>query len=185
MGTRATYHLSAGHYDNHRVCFYIHWDGYLKGAAFYFLHMHQLKNDRGGYAGRFIRANELAEFTPSHDTHGDTEYRYDLDRAGILTAYERVNWDPAQWNIVYTGLWYDFVNQYLQDSHEKLYLFKDYTYQSCGSVMSLHEALALLDRKLETIKTSRDEGNLEKAQSYEKEAAHLQEQINALFTEQV
>ncbi len=122
MGTRATYNLSAGRYNHQQVCFYIHWDGYPAGAASYFWNMYQIKNERGSYAGRFIRGNELAEFTLDHNEHGDTEYCYDLDEAGSLTASEW-QFDERQWKIIYSGFWYDFINEFLNDpSKEKLVL---------------------------------------------------------------
>ena len=99
MSTRATYLLSTA-YDNDKICFYIHQDGYPAGAANYFHNMHQCKNARAGFAGRFFRANANAEFTPCHETDGDTEFRYTLNTQSVLRAWkkERAN---NQWNLFY------------------------------------------------------------------------------------
>lgn len=109
MSTRATYKLSTGR-DGRMICFYIHYDGYPEGAAEYFRAMQRCKHNRGGYAARFIRTNELAEFTSSHQAHGDTEYRYDLSHDGNLVAKKRIDFGK-NWKTFYTGPWYDFINK--------------------------------------------------------------------------
>jgi hypothetical protein len=84
MSTRATYQFNGGH------TVYIHHDGYPTGAAVYFYNMLTHPNERGGFATRFIRANDGAELTGSHDSHGDTDYRYTLYGDGVdsmITVY--------------------------------------------------------------------------------------------------
>lgn len=107
MSTRATYKIDG-------VCFYINYDGYMDGAAGYFWNMHHaMGKGRGGYAEAFLRGNHLASFTESHDVHGDTEYRYDL--AGeTLTVWKRTGgWnDPANFEEVWSGYWWKFVNEH-------------------------------------------------------------------------
>jgi hypothetical protein len=74
MSTRATY---AFYQDGQVHTIYIHCDGYFTGAAMYFYNM-LVKPSSGNYATQFIRANDGAQLTPSHDYHGDTEYEYDI-----------------------------------------------------------------------------------------------------------
>ena len=105
MSTRATYKIDG-------VCFYIHYDGYMDGAAVYFWNMHQaMDKGRGGCAEAFLRGNDLAEFTQSHDAHGDTEYRYDLTDE-TLTVWARVNWDSSKFKKAWSGNWWEFVNDH-------------------------------------------------------------------------
>lgn len=104
MGTRATYKIE-GHF------FYIHWDGYLEGAATYFLNMLSTQS-KGGYAEAFLRGNDQASFTESHDAHGDTEYRYDYD-GKVLKAYKG-NWDNDEWELVFEGSIVKFISEYAE-----------------------------------------------------------------------
>ena len=92
MSTRATYHFTAT--EHHQaITFYIHHDGYPAGAAHYFASMLALDNERGGWPCMFLRANDGAEITASHEAHGDTEYRYTLDqRKRTVERFARV-WD--------------------------------------------------------------------------------------------
>jgi multimeric flavodoxin WrbA len=95
MGTRATYQIG-----NHT--FYIHYDGYAAGAAVYFYNMIEAANvlddsgigrelNHGGYAEQFLRGNPSAEFTTSHEDHGDTEYHYTLE--GNLLTVAELSWE--------------------------------------------------------------------------------------------
>jgi hypothetical protein len=97
MGTRATYQIG-------KHVFYIHWDGYEDGAAVYFYNMIEANNklddsgiDRplnsGGYAENFLRGNPGAEFTESHEIHGDTEYQYTLDADTLTLTVVELGWD--------------------------------------------------------------------------------------------
>lgn len=76
MSTRATYEIKTRH--GRRMTFYIHHDGYPEYAWKYFYNALFCENRRGGLADMFHRANDGAEFTGSHDSHGDTEYRYSV-----------------------------------------------------------------------------------------------------------
>lgn len=113
MSTRATYLFTSR--DHVPVSIYIHYDGYPSGAAAYLWAAHHHANTRGGMAAQFVRANDLAEFTGGHDSHGDTEYRYTLDvDTGNLTAWARQHgWKPLEapkWRVIHMGPWYEFVN---------------------------------------------------------------------------
>lgn len=78
MSTRATYNFKDAYGVD--VTFYIHHDGYPEGAAEYLCNALEY-NAAGNQSliDMFYRANERAELTRSHDQHGDTEYRYDID----------------------------------------------------------------------------------------------------------
>lgn len=106
MGTRATYQI-----DGH--CFYIHWDGYLEGAAGYFHAAIAHENKRGGLAERFLRANPEAEFTAGHHAHADTEFRYTV-KGTTLQAQARAT--DNGWANVSVGDLAAFVNAHKDDS---------------------------------------------------------------------
>ena len=112
MSTRATY-LFTGRYIA-SVCLYIHHDGYESGAAVYFWNAHHCANDHGNFADKFHRANDRSEFTQSHTSHGDTEYRYTFNcDTGELACSKRTSWDDKdaqQWRVIYLGPWHEFVN---------------------------------------------------------------------------
>lgn len=108
MATRATYYIES---PLGQATFYIHWDGYPEGAAFYFWNMHHHVGEQGSYADAFHRANDQAEITGNRDTHGDTEYHYELLRCGSLRMMAK-NRD-RQWHTL--GLWKhysEFINEY-------------------------------------------------------------------------
>lgn len=107
MSTRATYQI-----DN--KYFYIHYDGYPSGAATYFYATLTFDNKRGGLAEQFLRANDLAEFTGSHEIHGDSEYRYTLEGSGYLKAEERIDFSD-QWKAFYLGDVAEFINKYSEE----------------------------------------------------------------------
>jgi len=113
MSTRATYQFTGRYMAS--VILYIHHDGYESGAAVYFWNAHHCANDHGNFADMFHRANERAEFTQSHASHGDTEYRYNFNcDDGNLTVSKRVSgWDSdkvPEFRTIYLGPWHDFVN---------------------------------------------------------------------------
>jgi hypothetical protein len=113
MSTRATYQIKSGFST---ATFYIHHDGYLSGAASYFKDTIDLMRIGGRpLLPCFLWANERAELTDGHDAHGDTEYRYDLERkAGIwnVTAYKRKSYDSDVFEVVYDGNLSAFVSQH-------------------------------------------------------------------------
>ena len=63
----------------------------------------------------FLWANERAELTAGHEAHGDTEYRYDLEKsAGVwmVTAYKRKSYDSSEFEREWFGPLSHFVNEY-------------------------------------------------------------------------
>lgn len=105
MSTRATYRIaeSINGYD----CilprtYYIHYDGYPSGASDYFIqltdfmkeYLNQLNSLFGDDSGMILRCYKKKRFssffemgipfceeTIDHDSHGDTEYQYNLFRS--------------------------------------------------------------------------------------------------------
>lgn len=109
MSTRATYQfISRAHAT---VTLYVHHDGYPEGAAFYFWLMHHSDSHDRSMAARFLRANPRAEFTRSHEAHGDTEYRYTLEE-GQLTASARLR--DQSWAPFCYGPYWHLINRYPQ-----------------------------------------------------------------------
>lgn len=93
MSTRATYSITVtpetGPQYTHHL--YIHYDGYLAGAAAYFHHALCHENQRGGLTESLLRSCEYAEFTPDPELHGDTEFHYDITQQNgnvTVTAWE-------------------------------------------------------------------------------------------------
>lgn len=108
MSTRATYKFEVA--DRHQaITLYIHTDGYEEGAAEYFKDACLFNNARGGLAEAFIRANDRAEITSGHESHGDTEFRYTLGVNNHLIA----EWRPVgldHWKGVWNGPLLDFIH---------------------------------------------------------------------------
>lgn len=116
MATRATYSIE---HDYGIEYFYIHWDNYEEGAAHYFFNMHNAKTKGDCLVTRFIVGNPLAvEFTRNHSQHGDTEYRYDLDKDGNLTVKKEYD---GEWYPKFSGHYAEFINRYLPRAYEKKY----------------------------------------------------------------
>jgi hypothetical protein len=111
MSTRATYEVNG-------QVFYCHWDGYPAGAAQRFANMiaaltapergtrkeiDAIAERRGGAAFAFIRGNDDAEpaHRGSHEGHGDTEFRYNVDKHtehGLAIQFEARRWNSEpQW----------------------------------------------------------------------------------------
>lgn len=121
MSTRATYKFEpAPGNRRHRptVTIYVHYDGYESGAAVYFYAMLTHKS-KGGSAEAFIRANDQAELTGSHDAHGDTEYQYTLQGDGpdatLMVKARKWASDTPDWEGVYVGQLAAFI-----DAHHDL-----------------------------------------------------------------
>ena len=87
MSTRATYQFHTKSYAPNTTV-YIHHDGYPEGAANYIYlwlrYAMQLENKMRRFdetyftVEDFLRCNLKAEITSEHETHADTEYRYDF-----------------------------------------------------------------------------------------------------------
>lgn len=115
MSTRATYQFKRQY--GRDVTVYIHHDGYPAGAAgLYLVPAIELA---AGYLTPewFIRANERAEITDSHQAHGDTEYRYTIDLAAGTVKVEHRNLllEPVMFRPEWTGTLADFVNKHGQE----------------------------------------------------------------------
>lgn len=112
MSTRATYTIIDTLYSGkeRETHFYIHYDGYSEGAANYFYKLFACENGRGGLAEKFLRGNELAEFTENPANHGDREFHYVL-KGDQLTQYS-CDWDSEDLKQEFCGKVYDFVNKY-------------------------------------------------------------------------
>jgi len=112
MSTRATYQFIN---DGHPTTIYIHHDGYPEGAASYLWNLLHAKNERGCLATQFLRANDNAEITESHEIHGDTEYRYTVQEDGQLKAEKIIrNWkdESHTTETFFVGHFAEFVNKY-------------------------------------------------------------------------
>lgn len=114
MSTRATYSFLDNQYPDSAVntTLYIHYDGYLEGAALYFYKTF-INPSKGNLATRFIRANEHAEITKNHTVHSDTDYRYyvsgnDLNASVLAYRMDR----ERKKELLFTGSLKVFINQY-------------------------------------------------------------------------
>lgn len=111
MSTRATYEFNN---EDVKTTMYIHHDGYQEGAASYFYNALCYENKRGAIATYFLRANHGAEIVRSHDQHGDTEFRYDIDGNGFsaeITCLKYL-WDGDYWRSVFKGSILEFIERY-------------------------------------------------------------------------
>lgn len=147
MSTRATYWFP-GQEHSPSVCFYIHYDGYPEGASSYFRAMLNEKNERGGLAAQFMRANKYAEFTTSHNSHGDTEYRYDVRHDGSLTAQQRSG-HSDKWDTFFVGQVGEFCNAHAPfgDTDAPKFVRLQITSYGRAVWMELPAALKALDIK--------------------------------------
>lgn len=123
MATRATYEIDF-------TTFYIHWDGYPKGAAGYFanaLAYASSAEDRApnvSLADDFTHANPRAGLTRSHREHGDTEYRYTVRTTGDyrggrarfhITVHKR---GSEAFRVIYVGDLRDFIREHSTQKEE-------------------------------------------------------------------
>lgn len=114
MATRATYCFISDNDLTPNITVYIHTDGYLEGAAFYFWNWFVHPNQYGDAASRFIRANDRAMITRGHDAHGDTDFHYDLINEEVLLAWKNEGTMAAPcFRLVSCGALGPFVNHYL------------------------------------------------------------------------
>ena len=109
MSTRATYKFSKSNdWMNINVTLYHHHDGYLSGAGLLF------SNAMGGgkklTAESFLRSNSKAEITESHELHGDTEYRYDIDERSQSVQVSERDISTDQWEVLGTAMLQSFVD---------------------------------------------------------------------------
>jgi len=136
MSTRATYQFK--NLIGEKFTVYIHHDGYPEGASMYLYNSCQGEPSDCN-VNTFIRANKKAELTGSHESHGDTEYRYniwidDMTKTKMIEGYKReipvINgvYQKPQWVTIYFGELIQFMrqhdflitaapNQLLQETH--------------------------------------------------------------------
>ena len=120
MSTRATYLFTNNSMAAEDVCIYIHHDGYPIGAAEYFKKALIIaKTDRRPILEAFIAANTGAQITRSHDTHGDTEYRYTIDRKFVKVQKRIMNFNEEHgfdnyWQTIYSGSIDEFIVRNIQ-----------------------------------------------------------------------
>ena len=110
MSTRATYQFNCGFKKEPVI--YLHHDGYPEGAADYFYNMFICENKKGSFFDTFHRANDRAEITESHESHGDTEYRYTLNDDGHLTAEKLTDGETYKFEAFFCGSYIEFINKY-------------------------------------------------------------------------
>tara|TARA_R110000851_G_C13068212_1_gene564620 strand:- start:934 stop:1272 length:339 start_codon:yes stop_codon:yes gene_type:complete len=97
------------------ICVYIHHDGYPIGAAEYFRKaLFIAKTDRRPILEAFIAANTGAEITRSHQAHGDTEYRYTIDRKFVKVQKRIMNFSEEHgfdnyWETIFSGSIDEFI----------------------------------------------------------------------------
>lgn len=111
MSTRATYQfIPEDSRFTPAVTIYIHHDGYPEGAAVYLEDAH--------CAETFIRRNDAAQITASHEIHGDTEYRYNIylrpSKCRVdIKAFERQGYgEDAFWMDFFDGPIESFLERY-------------------------------------------------------------------------
>lgn len=113
MSTRATYQIKSGF---SKVTLYIHHDGYFEGAAQYFRKtLDLMATSDCDLLTCFLWANGRAELTGSHESHGDTEYRYDLEKEEgewMVTVYERRSYESDYFDKVRKTTLIQFVFEY-------------------------------------------------------------------------
>ena len=122
MSTRATYRISATSYLGvEKQYFYIHYDGYPLGAAHYFkefLHNldHIIKEGRYRKGKSVVAFGMLAfsEFTGDHESHGDTEYRYDIYHDQQKGTFF-INSFKHSWGEDSQDIWTEFFNGSIQE----------------------------------------------------------------------
>lgn len=132
MSTRATYQFKRKHYRDATI--YIHHDGYPEGAAHYLLLALEQAN---GYLSpeAFLRGNDRAEITDSHEAHGDTEYRYTVNlHEGTIEVASRI--PGCAWAKYAAKPLADFINPNLTGWHPGV------TVRAQGAGRWLTEAMA-------------------------------------------
>jgi hypothetical protein len=120
MSTRATYLFTNNSMAAEDICVYIHHDGYPTGAAEYFRKaLFIAKTDRRPILESFIAANSRAEITRSHQAHGDTDYRYTIDRKDVKVQKRISNFSEEHgfdnyWETIYSGSIEEFIVRNVQ-----------------------------------------------------------------------
>mgnify|MGYP006429152171 CR=1 FL=1 len=107
MTTRATYNFANLNMGSTTFTLYDHYDGYPSGAADKLQRAINYPNRRGNLTDAFLRANDTAELTLSHDFHGDTEFAYNITKTQIPAFQYHVNaWKRLA--VHNEDLWHEF-----------------------------------------------------------------------------
>ena len=120
MSTRATYLFTNNSMAAEDVCVYIHHDGYPMGAAGYFRKaLSMAKSHRRPILEAFIAANMGAQITRNHEVHGDTEYRYTIDRKDVrvderISSFTEQDGFQSYWKTIYSGSIDEFIVRNIQ-----------------------------------------------------------------------
>jgi hypothetical protein len=122
MSTRATYLIA--NRTGQRVYLYGHYDGYPMGAAERLKQVltYQYTHPRSyGIAETLLRVDENMQITNDHEGHGDTEYRYNIDRdingKIFVEAIER-KWMDNEiepnyfWKRIFNGTMEEFIKKF-------------------------------------------------------------------------
>ena len=115
MATRATYQFNSKNPEV-TTTVYIHYDGYPQGAAYYF-YQTLLNPSSGNLATQFIKANNQAEITKSHEAHGDTEWQYTIDGDNLEATVSvfHVSEEERLPMFRFALPLYQFINNYISD----------------------------------------------------------------------
>ena len=120
MSTRATYLFTNNSMAAEDICVYIHHDGYPMGAADYFRKaLSMAKSHRRPILEAFIAANKGAQITRNHEVHGDTEYRYTIDRKDVrvdkcIGSFTEQEGFQSYWKTIYSGSIEEFIVRNIQ-----------------------------------------------------------------------
>ena len=115
MATRATYQFNSKNPEV-TTTVYIHYDGYPQGSAYYF-YQTLLDPSSGNLATQFIKANNQAEITKSHEAHGDTEWQYTIDGDNLEATVSvfHVSEEERLPMFRFALPLYQFINNYISD----------------------------------------------------------------------
>jgi hypothetical protein len=120
MSTRGTYRIHVDDGSSYMaLTFYVHSDNYPPGAAQHFKRAFAIENE-GTYKQwngmHFLKRFAMlqgTEFTHSHESHGDTEFRYDVWDGGEsgmqVECWKRTQWSPKVWESVFDGGMEEFI----------------------------------------------------------------------------
>lgn len=186
MSTRGTYKITNNH--GYSAIIYCHCDNYLEGAAYRIFKMH--KSDGKDRVCKFFRGNADAELMHSHTLHGDTEFRYDLDKSGKLSVTKRNLIDTKdgydeEWNNVFTGHYSEFTNKYLSTEgfgEPEPYVIMKFKIGYAERYLTLDDVEEELNRKLELFIIWTKKGSSgANYDNLKKEIAQLQEAKDKLY----
>ena len=161
MGTRATYQFLGQYSDAaNALVIYSHWDNYPSGAAANLLSAACEYAKGGRFEPRkyrlntieFIRAVPGAEITESHESHGDTEYRY-ICSGRTVSAYKAVYNEGSNdtvFELFFEGDLQTFLIEYGDD--DLLALVKDKTVDEiCAELDASLKKIHVVPRNYENI----------------------------------